>query len=287
MRYLQLSAVLACMAICAGCSEKSPFIPESNLVVIQGYLYGNEPIKDIRVTSTLRLGSVDTIAPPVKDAQVQLIKNGLCYLLDPLFWKPGYYRYSEGTTQECPVCNLKVEPGDTFKIEVVYFGKVAYAQTIVPLPPQGIALSQDTIFVAAGSAPSYNDIKEEGLFADDSVVALTVSWQDDGNSMYYVALENKESFAQPIGPDYPFAKPGRYNSAPLTGDHFSIGMKNITHFGRYQIKVYRLNQEYAELYLTRNQDSRDLNEPLSNVNNGLGVFTAFNGTSIDFRIEKK
>jgi hypothetical protein len=43
--------------------------------------------------------------------------------------------------------------------------------------------------------------------------------------------------------------------------------------------VYRINQEYADLYRTRQQDSRDLNEPLSNVVNGLGVFSAFNGVS--------
>ena len=36
-----------------------------------------------------------------------------------------------------------------------------------------------------------------------------------------------------------------------------------------------MNQEYADLYEGRVQDSRDLNEPPSNILGGLGVFSAF------------
>ncbi len=37
----------------------------------------------------------------------------------------------------------------------------------------------------------------------------------------------------------------------------------------------RVNEEYAPLYATLQQDSRDLNEPFTNITGGLGVFTAF------------
>jgi len=48
------------------------------------------------------------------------------------------------------------------------------------------------------------------------------------------------------------------------------------------VSVYRVNQEYADLYEGRRQDSRDLNEPSTNIENGLGVFSAFNSDSTFF-----
>jgi hypothetical protein len=47
-----------------------------------------------------------------------------------------------------------------------------------------------------------------------------------------------------------------------------------------------VNQEYADLYENRQQDSRNLTEPLSNVNNGLGIFTAFSYDVAYFEVVK-
>jgi hypothetical protein len=46
------------------------------------------------------------------------------------------------------------------------------------------------------------------------------------------------------------------------------------------VRVYRVNKEYADLYRSRQQDTRSLNEPLTNVQNGLGVFSAFASDSV-------
>ena len=54
------------------------------------------------------------------------------------------------------------------------------------------------------------------------------------------------------------------------------------HQGLESPRVYRINQEYADLYGSRQQDSRDLNEPLTNNRNGLGVFSAFNSQAVYF-----
>jgi len=46
--------------------------------------------------------------------------------------------------------------------------------------------------------------------------------------------------------------------------------------------LYRVNQEYVDLYKSRDQDSRNLNEPLTNIENGLGIFSAFANDSVYF-----
>lgn len=50
---------------------------------------------------------------------------------------------------------------------------------------------------------------------------------------------------------------------------------NFSYHGRYLVKVYRVNQEYRDLYETQEQDSRNLIEPLSNIENGLEIFSTF------------
>jgi hypothetical protein len=53
------------------------------------------------------------------------------------------------------------------------------------------------------------------------------------------------------------------------------------------VKVYRVNQEYVDLYENRQQDSRNLTEPLTNIKNGLGIFTAFSYAQAYFYVKKE
>jgi len=286
MKYLYGFLILACLAIISGCSDKLTFEPEHHLVVVQAYLYAGKEVEDVLVTSTLGLGSTDTIPPPISEAQVQLVKNGLCYMLQPSWYKKGYYIYT-GDCPECPVGDLTVEEGDEFTLEVIYYDKVATATTVVPPPPAGVEITPDTLSVSAASYPGTGEFSPGGFMAEDPNTALTVSWEDDGNSMYYVTLENKFLLAEPIVPDYPFHYTPKFASAPFTGGNFSIGWINITHYGSYRLQVYKLNREYLEMYLSQSQDSRDLNEPLTNVDNGLGIFTALNSATVYFQVEKQ
>ena len=45
----------------------------------------------------------------------------------------------------------------------------------------------------------------------------------------------------------------------------SSALLTLTHFGDHRLELYRINDEYADLYQGLNQDSRDLNEPPSNI----------------------
>ena len=116
---------------------------------------------------------------------------------------------------------------------------------------------------------------------------IRIEWEGNGSDLYYVSVENVESdpdtvesgFPGPGGPD----GPGRMMiSAPTTNTFYSIRNMEISLYGRHEVKVYHVNQEYADLYISRQQDSRDLNEPLSNIQNGLGIFSAFSSVTLYF-----
>lgn len=75
-------------------------------------------------------------------------------------------------------------------------------------------------------------------------------------------------------------------TTPSTDSTLTVLGATLPSYGPYVIKVYKVNQEYADLYLTETQDSRELTEPPGNMINARGVFTAFASDSIFFEVIK-
>ena len=255
--------ILIVVLIFTGCTEDSPLTPEVDQIVIQGFLYADEPVTNIRLTKTLSLGSQDTIAPPINDADVYLIKNDQAqYKLQATVGDSGFYHY-EGD-------ELVVNEGDFFNIKVDYFGRTATGSTEVPSAPENVKLSNTTLYI-----PELG----YGFQMDSTRHEINVSWDKESSAMYYILMENVDTNPKAIETGARFkGGSGRFISAPVNLNKFKIRFMNVTHYGKYCLKVYRVNQEYADLYISRQQDSRDLNEPLTNIENGLGVFSAFNSS---------
>ncbi|MFC2076768.1 DUF4249 family protein [candidate division KSB1 bacterium] len=128
---------LAVLAV--GCSTDSGFEPDADLVVIGAFIYSGEPVQEVRLTATLPLGSEDSTATPINDAEVRLIKEGVFYELLSSAGDSGYYHY-EGD-------DLIVGAGDELRIEVDYFGKTAWGETMVPEPPVGVAIADSNLVI--------------------------------------------------------------------------------------------------------------------------------------------
>ena len=129
-------------------------------------------------------------------------------------------------------------------------------------------------------------LRQQGVSMDSirKSMTLTVNWEQVNDALYYILVENID--ANPVAVESKFGqKPGRFISQPIAAGEYTVNAMMMTHLGKHRVKIYRVNQEYADLYQSRNQDSRDLNEPLTNIVNGLGVFSAFNSDSVffDFR----
>jgi len=268
MKKIMLSFVLFTILI-AGCTQDSPLAPENELIVVRGYLYSGEPVTDIQLTTTLPLGSEDTLAPPVNNARVSLIKNSKTYELTLSPGDSGYYHY--------PGDDLSVETGDIFTLSVEYGGETITGITKVPAPPEDISLSSDVLMISTGFGFPFSG-------ESDSTRWIEVTWQEDAAGLFYVTIDNVEADPKAIETNSQFTPRGvrRFISAPTNRNEYRIQRMSITHYGLHRLRVYRLNQEYADLYDTRQQDSRDLNEPLTNIVNGLGVFSAFNSSQVYF-----
>ncbi len=273
-----LMAVL-CMAA-MGCDTATGELGD-DLAVIEAFIFAGEAVEDIRVTSTLPFSSTDTLASPINDATIRLIKNGTSYALTASGTN-GYYHY--------PGQDLTVSPGDQFRLEMEYMGQLATAETTVPPPPIDVVMDSTIMevpsFEFGGGGPRGGGPGGAGAGLDNS---LTVTWDNTSDLLHYVVINGLEENHESIFPEFIGQRIGRFRfiSEPNRENFFEINLLILEGLGAHEARVYRVNQEYADLYESRVQDSRDLNEPPNNVDGALGIFSAFNSTAIPFDVKRE
>lgn len=274
-----LIAISCFCLLLISCGEENLNDIAANQFVVEAFIYAGEPIDDIRIKTTFPLIDEEDTSQPINDAQVTLFKNGQPYTLVSS-GSEGYYNY--------PNTDVSVNTGDVFQLEVVHNGITAIAETIVPTPTQGLTLSIDSLKVP--SLP----IRE----GRDSIVAVLqdffgnsrvdAEWNNPDEDLYFMIVESVSDTIIPIFPDQVIEALARFRfvSEPTDESSLTFFGGSLVSFGKYVVKVYHINQEYAALYENRNQDSRDLNEPPSNVLNALGVFSAFNSQEAFFEVTR-
>jgi hypothetical protein len=118
-----------------------------------------------------------------------------------------------------------------------------------------------------------------------------VTWSNPNADPYYVVVESTaEGEPETILPDNGFG--GRFRgfrliNQPTRANYQDINTGQLEVLGPHRAIVYHVNDEYAALYENRQQDSRDLNEPPTNIEGGLGVFSAFSSVSVSFEVVRE
>lgn len=267
------------------CEDEAVYTPDERFVV-QAYLYANEPVWDITIRNAVPLTVNDSIGEPINDAIITLYKNDVAY---PLVSSSdtGTYRY--------PGDDLTIKTGDSFYIEAEVDGKIASAETSVPNNPVGVLMSREIIELPEITIDDGFDFAALRALRDSMrLISLEILWDNPDNELHFVVIENAEENQESIMPDLNggfgmLRRRGSFRMVkrPTRESSQQINMSEIQYWGKYVVKVYRVNQEYADLYENLNQDSRDLNEPPTNIKGGLGIFSAFNSQNVYFEIKKQ
>lgn len=271
-------AVIVVLAACA--SDGVSPSAEADLIVVQAYLFVGEVVDDVRITGTVLLGEDPTLAESVDDATVRLTRDGVTYTLQAVGTN-GQYTY-EGS-------DLVIGEGERFVLEVERGGVLlATAETVTPRFPMGVALSDDVL-----QAPTFGAGGGGGGFGGGggglNQNALEVTWKNDDPSLHYVVIEGLDPNAEFILPDFVRENFGGFRlvSRPTLDGFFRVNLRTLETLGLHRATVYRVNEEYGDLFENQAQDSRDLNEPPSNVIGALGVFSAFAGVSVLFDVVRE
>lgn len=282
---IKLFLIIVVLGSFISCEDEEVYTPDERFVV-QAYLYAKEPAWDITIRNAVPLTVADSVGEPINDATVTLYKNDIAYQLvsnsdTGTYWYPGD--------------DLTIETGDNFYIEAEVAGKVASGETSVPDSPEGVVMSQETIKLPEINVDGGFDFAALRALQDSMrSINLEVLWDNPDSELHFVVIENAEENQESIMPDLGggFGMAGgrgafRMVKRPTRESSQQINMSEIQYWGKYIVKIYRVNQEYADLYENLEQDSRDLNEPPTNIKGGLGIFSAFNSQNVYFQVKKQ
>ena len=256
------------------CESDLEFIaPDPDVFVVQAFLFADEPVTDVTVTGVLPIDADSTeVAPVISDATITLVRENVRFQLVATSGEPGHYSY--------PGNDLLIGVGDEFQLEAVVDGKMATAETVVPLPPVALALSEDSLV-----APTFGGGFGGGRGGAGRQAGITAKWSNPNRQLHFVVIDNVELNPEILPTTEIFSRfARRIVTRPTAADSSVVQILTLTHFGQHRLKLYRVNDEYADLYEGLAQDSRDLNEPPSNIHGALGVFSAFSADSAFFRV---
>jgi hypothetical protein len=275
MKSHSLTIILILISLLA-CQDDNTRTPQ---FIIEASLFAGEPIDDIKIKALTPIDQMDTLERTIDNAIVTLEKNNSRYELNFVI---DHYVYSGN--------DLSVEPGDLFKIEVTVGNRTAFAETIVPDLPQALSLTESeiivpTLFLSASLADQLGD-----LFFNNRT---TAKWHNPNETLHFIVIEPVINQFDPMFPSgFPqsaldFLSGFKFAPSATKVDTFSIIGIAFESYGRHRVKVYRVNQEYADLFDNPTQDSRDLTAAPTNVVNGFGLFSAFTTDSVFFDIVRQ
>ncbi len=250
-------SVLLATGLVAGCDTATPVL-EPDVVVINGFLYAGEPVRNIQLTTTSPVEATDEVGQPIIDVPVVLFQNADTnyFFLTPQPGQPGMYHYDGD--------DLRVKIGDVFHLGLEYQGRETGAATYIPEEPQGVVLSEARIFVEA-------DLGEEET-------VLTIAWDNPEDQLHWVFIHNIDADPVPIRWENAETDPAHpIQSEPLTEPFYQVTADQFTHYGTHEVKVYRISSNYFALYQFAQRPVRRIYEPDTGIENGVGIFAGLSG----------
>ena len=272
---LFFSALLSIVFWTISCEDDLAPVPNADMIVVRGYIYAGQPVTDVNLASTLELDDESETAIPIDSAEVILKRGTEEFVLVPVHsYDTTETDTTFGITYVYPDTDLVVAAGDTFILEVNYGEQHLTAETMVPTRPDSFTSTVDTLRV-----PKFDRWRDyiQWIFADSNIVHL--NWDNPNDEYHYLMMDNVEEDPQPLERPLP-PRWRRFISQPFVDTSYTMLASTITHFGRHDIVLFHVQPDYVLLYQSSGQNSRDLNEPYSNINGGLGMFTAFNSDTV-------
>jgi len=263
--------LLGLMPLLSGCFESELVFENQYEPVVEAYLYVGKQVENVGLSSMISFGDDSQGGDAITDAQMDLESESDSWVLAHNDSLPGSY-----FLDEVP----EMIPGDTFRLSIEINGEGLSAVTVIPDAPPAVTLSSGTVYI-----PKVEDMRD--FMSVEMPDPVELSWDNPEARYYFLDIQNIESYPLSIMPDPPDdrpAPPGGFAfqmiTEPTNNNFYSIDLRQLEYFGTHRIVFTSVNEEYVYLYNSLNQDTRELNEPFSNVENGLGIFTAFNSDTL-------
>lgn len=270
--------LLACITGIIACDDLEQ--PTSNPFVVEAFITADQQVNDIKIKAAGDLNDEEIPDLPIDHVTIRLLSDTDDVLLSYDDRTGKYFLDGE---------DFNINSNDSYSIIIEANGTEATASTVVPEAPTGLELSRGALIIPTLTLNFGLRQQIQELFNEE---VITLTWTAIPERSYFVVIEHLEEELDPILlqeiPEESLELIGsfRFISAPSEIASFDIIGIALETYGRHVAKVYTVNQEYVDLFNSATQDSRDLNEPPSNVSNALGIFTAFAVDSVEFLVQR-
>lgn len=265
MRWI-IAIVLAC--ILAGCETlvQNTFQPQ---IVVQAYLYANEPLDSLVLRKTVSLSSINE-NDYLGGATVTISDGSNTYsLISYDSAHPGRYRVE-------PIGSFVPLPGHTYNLRVAALGTVATAQTTIPdtlridsakVFGRVLRLSGDSLWYP-GTPQNTDSLLLEGPHIWWSTSPKAASY-----AIETLALNSNADTTWPIKGEtvQDSSAMGRYRFLILSTNE-QIPWEQFRRFGPNVIRVLAIDKNYQDFILSVFASSSQFDNNTLHITNGLGVF---------------
>jgi hypothetical protein len=159
-----------------------------------------------------------------------------------------------------------ITEGQTYRLQFNHNGKSIEATTTIPSPIRSLAVEPQSITLSSSYFWDFSDTTQ-----------VVVTWDDPDNGFYQVYIDS------PNNPDMPSMGVFRHRMMqPFQGNTHRLSTRELRSTGTHTIYVYRVGQDYAELY--ERISASDLANPVSFLQNAFGIFTSISVARITVRV---
>jgi hypothetical protein len=159
---------------------------------------------------------------------------------------------------------------EEYSLQFEHGGKTIRASTLVPPPVTGLTITPTSI---TRSTSSYWSM-------DADTVPIVLSWDNPDNAYFQVYVDASNTTSSAFDTNF-----RRRMMQPVQAGSHTMSLMDFRSAGNYSISVYRVNKEYVELY--ERISSSDLSNPVSFIDNALGIFTAMSVGTVAFTVSEE
>jgi hypothetical protein len=155
---------------------------------------------------------------------------------------------------------------------------VVSSATVIPSKPSGLTQSVTSI--------SMEQIDPDNTTFTRPPDPVEISFNNASEEYYMLTVECIDPNKTPIYKDS-IPENGIYATRPTSQSSIDIQPMMLKYFGKNRIVLYHINKEYTTFLNNQVNTTQNYQDPPTNIENGLGIFTGINTDTLFLQVNQK
>jgi hypothetical protein len=274
----KILSITACILVSMACTETNNVVLPGDKPIITAYLAPGKVISLTAKTEIPYTEDSEGVSKPIDGLAIKITgSDGKVFNLK----SEGSGKYSSAKNE------LVGKAGTKYTLEFDYNGRKIKGSTEIPKKPTDYKLdkyevSRSKIDLSGGGFPNFGG-------GGNDTTPIIVTWTNPENVYHFIAAENIETNPEQVVklPDGFELPTRRFTNSPVVGTTSNLIPRSFEYFGKYNIILYRVNSDYADLYRSGGTNTQNISTPPTSIENALGIFTGINADTLRLTIKKK